>query len=235
MSFRGTENASPSPFQSNDFETFLINVICVLLMYGSAYLANTGAMLFGKWIPEKTGFPVAIIDGGRNYSDGNRILGDGKSWNGLIGGGIFSGFLFIIAHNIWKGNGTEAPFIDPLTYASSNDWFWFFEGDSGSIMAAFTMGFILGVACMIGDLCGSFVKRRKGLKREGDESSEAPLLDTVPFAVAIFIAAFLLFDGQIITHPDLYEEILFLLIITPIIHRLVNILGFKLGLKDVPY
>ena len=51
----------------------------------------------------------------------------------------------------------------------------------------------------------------------------------------IFIAAFLLFDGQIITHPDLYEEILFLLIITPIIHRLVNILGFKLGLKDVPY
>jgi len=24
--------------------------------------------------PEKTGFPVAIIDGGRNYSDGNRIL-----------------------------------------------------------------------------------------------------------------------------------------------------------------
>ena len=235
MSFRGTVNASPSPFQSNDFETFLINVICVLLMYGSAYLANTGAMLFGKWIPEKTGFPVAIIDGGRNYSDGNRILGDGKSWNGLIGGGIFSGLLFIFAHNIWKGNGTEAPFIDPLTYASSNDWFWFFEGDSGSIMAAFTMGFILGVACMIGDLCGSFVKRRKGLKREGDESSEAPLLDTVPFAVAIFIAAFLLFDGQIITHPDLYEEILFLLIITPIIHRLVNILGFKLGLKDVPY
>ena len=64
---------------------------------------------------------------------------------------------------------------------------------------------------------------------------EAPLLDTVPFAVAIFIAAFLLFDGQIITHPDLHEEILFLLIITPIIHRLVNILGFKLGLKDVPY
>ena len=54
-------NASPSPFQSNDFETFLINVICVLLMYGSAYLANTGAMLFGKWIPEKTGFPVACL------------------------------------------------------------------------------------------------------------------------------------------------------------------------------
>ena len=69
-------------------------------MYGSAYLANTGAMLFGKWIPDKTGMPVIIIDGGKNYSDGHRILGDGKSWNGLIGGGIFSGLLFIIAHNL---------------------------------------------------------------------------------------------------------------------------------------
>ena len=46
-------------------------------MYGSAYLANTGAMLFGKWIPDKTGMPVIIIDRGRNYSDGHRILGDG--------------------------------------------------------------------------------------------------------------------------------------------------------------
>ena len=46
-------------------------------MYGSAYLANTGAMLFGKWIPDKTGMSVIIIDRGRNYSDGHRILGDG--------------------------------------------------------------------------------------------------------------------------------------------------------------
>ncbi|MCH1524609.1 MAG: CDP-archaeol synthase, partial [Candidatus Thalassarchaeaceae archaeon] len=74
---------SSEPFITDGPVSFFVNVLCVLLMYGSAYLANTGAMLFGKWIPNKTGMSVIIIDGGRNYSDGYRILGDGKSWNGL--------------------------------------------------------------------------------------------------------------------------------------------------------
>jgi len=223
------------PFPSTDISSFFINVLCVLLMYGSAYLANTGAMLFGKWIPEKTGIQVIVIDGGRNYSDGHRLLGDGKSWNGLIGGGIVSGLLFMLAHKLWNSNGANAPLVDPLLYADSNDWFWLIESDNSGLIAAFTMGFVLGFACMVGDLCGSFIKRRRGLKREGDQSSEAPLLDTIPFAIAIFITSFILFDGQIITHHNLVEEILFLLLVTPIIHRLFNVIGYKFGLKDVPY
>lgn len=223
------------PFPSTDISSFFINVLCVLLMYGSAYLANTGAMLFGKWIPEKTGIPVIVIDGGRNYSDGHRLLGDGKSWNGLIGGGIVSGLLFMLAHKLWNSNGANAPLVDPLLYADSNDWFWLIESDNSGLIAAFTMGFVLGFACMVGDMCGSFIKRRRGLKREGDQSSEAPLLDTIPFAIAIFITSFILFDGQIITHRNLVEEILFLLLVTPIIHRLFNVIGYKFGLKDVPY
>jgi CDP-2,3-bis-(O-geranylgeranyl)-sn-glycerol synthase len=223
------------PFPSTDISSFFINVLCVLLMYGSAYLANTGAMLFGKWIPEKTGIQVIVIDGGRNYSDGHRLLGDGKSWNGLIGGGIVSGILFMLAHKLWNSNGANAPLVDPLLYADSNDWFWLIESDNSGLIAAFTMGFVLGFACMVGDMCGSFIKRRRGLKREGDQSSEAPLLDTIPFAIAIFITSFILFDGQIITHHNLVEEILFLLLVTPLIHRLFNVIGYKFGLKDVPY
>ena len=109
---------------------------------------------------------------------------------------LTSGILFIVAHNIWNGNGTNAPFIDPLIFADPGDWFWFFEGELSSSFAAFTMGFILGFSCMIGDMCGSCVKRRRGLKREGDESSEAPLLDTIPFAIAIFATAFLLLPKE---------------------------------------
>ena len=41
---------------------FLLNVITVLMMYGPFYLANTGAMLFGKWIPEKFEFDSLVID-----------------------------------------------------------------------------------------------------------------------------------------------------------------------------
>ena len=105
---------------------FAVNVLTVLILYGPAYLANTGAMLFGKWIPDKIGFDNHKIDGGRIHSDGNRLLGDGKSWEGLFGGGVFSGILVMIAHYIWDENTppSDRPFIDPLLISDSSDWFW---------------------------------------------------------------------------------------------------------------
>ena len=71
--------------------------ICVLTLwlYLPGFLANTFAMLWGKWLP-KTGYGPWPIDGGRTLSDGNRILGDGKTWNGLIGGSLTSGLLCVL-------------------------------------------------------------------------------------------------------------------------------------------
>ena len=71
-------------FPAPDSAEFALNIITVLMMYGPFYLANTGAMLFGKWIPDRFGFSSVVIDGGRNWKDGYRILGDGKTWNGMI-------------------------------------------------------------------------------------------------------------------------------------------------------
>ena len=212
---------------------FLINVITVLILYGPAYLANTGAMLFGKWIPDATGLPKIPIDQGRNWYDGNRILGDGKSWNGLLGGSFVSALLMLTSHTLWEERSFEnsKPFVDPLELTNESDWFWMFN-DS---LTAFILGFLLGLACLIGDSLGSFIKRRRGLKREGDISSKAPILDTMPFAISIFLFGFILFPGQILTQDVLVLPIIILLIITPIIHRLTNILGYRMGLKDVPY
>ena len=212
---------------------FLINVITVLILYGPAYLANTGAMLFGKWIPDATGLPKIPIDRGRNWYDGNRILGDGKSWNGLLGGSFVSALLMLTSHTLWEGRSFEnsKPFVDPLELTNESDWFWMFN-DS---LTAFILGFLLGLACLIGDSLGSFIKRRRGLKREGDISSKAPILDTMPFAISIFLFGFILFPGQILTQDVLVMPIIILLTFTPIIHRLTNILGYRMGLKDVPY
>ena len=61
----------------------------VLWIMMPAYLANTIAVLTGGKYP---------IDQGKMHSDGNRILGDGKTWSGLIGGtlgGIIIGFLLL--------------------------------------------------------------------------------------------------------------------------------------------
>ena len=77
------------------FIGFLTIVIVVLWIYMPGYLANTFAMMWGKWLP-KTGYGPWPIDGGKTMKDGNRILGDGKTWNGLIGGSLTSGLLCVI-------------------------------------------------------------------------------------------------------------------------------------------
>ena len=67
--------------------------LLVLWLYLPGYLSNTAAMLGGKWIPDITGISVYRIDGGKELGDGHRILGDGKTWNGLIGGTIGGGII----------------------------------------------------------------------------------------------------------------------------------------------
>ena len=93
----------------------------------------------------------------------------------------------------------------------------------------------MGFGCMIGDSIGSFIKRRMGHKREGEESSEAPLLDTLPFAISTFIFGLFFLNKSVVGSSELLSGMLILLFITPILHRSFNIIGYKLGLKSVPY
>lgn len=208
-------------------------IILVLWLYLPGYLANTGAMLGGKWIPSLTGISIKPIDGGRTMSDGNRILGDGKTWNGLFGAVLVAGLLGIFTH--WIGSSREvyggSVFLDPLAWANSGSWFWI-GGEWGT---AFFVGAILGLGCMVGDCLGSFIKRRRGLKREGDVSSSAPLLDTLPFAICTFIFGLILFSDALVGDSVLIIPMIWVLVLTPLIHRATNIFGYKLGLKEVPY
>ena len=212
--------------------------LLVLWLYLPGYLSNTAAMLGGKWIPDITGIRVYRIDGGKELGDGHRILGDGKTWNGLIGGTIGGGIICMLTHSLTRDNPiSSAPFVDPLaTYGVGNAGIsdaWFYLGNE--ISTAFFIGCILGFGCMIGDSVGSFVKRRLGHKREGNESSKAPLLDTLPFAIFSFLFGQLLLDPILMGSSELIMGMMILLVATPIIHRAFNIMGYKLGLKSVPY
>ena len=88
---------------------------------------------------------------------------------------------------------------------------------------------------MIGDCAGSFIKRRMGKKREGSESSQAPLIDTLPFALCTFAMGLLLFPDTLVGNSELIGWMFVLLILTPVIHRLTNVFGYWVGLKEVPY
>jgi CDP-2,3-bis-(O-geranylgeranyl)-sn-glycerol synthase len=206
--------------------------LLVLWLYLPGYLANTAAMFGGKWLPDLLGIEPRPIDGGRRLSDGHRILGDGKTWNGLSGALIGGGLLCMFTHWVGGGNIVEnGVFLDPLIWTDSSDWFWI----GGEWGAAFIVGFSLGLGCMIGDSAGSFIKRRMGKKREGSESSQAPLLDTLPFALCTFAMGLLLFPDALVGNSDLIGPMFILLILTPVIHRLTNVFGFWVGLKEVPY
>jgi len=212
--------------------SFWSGPLLVLWLYLPGYLANTAAMLGGKWIPEMTGIEPRPIDGGRRLSDGNRILGDGKTWNGLAGAIIGAGFLCMFTH--WIGENhivNEGIFLDPLIWAGPSDWFWI----GGEWGAAFIVGTFLGLGCMIGDSLGSFIKRRMGKKREGSESSKSPLIDTLPFAICTFTMGLLLFPDALVGNTDLIQPMFWLLILTPLIHRMTNVFGYWVGLKEVPY
>ncbi len=206
-------------------------ILTVLWIFLPGFLVNTWAMMWGKWLP-KTGYGPWPIDGGRIHKDGNRILGDGKTWNGLIGGSATSGLQAMLMVSLVSGNGPDSrPFIDIMWGVGPEDWFWM----GGTMITAFFIGSMLGLSSLIGDSVGSFIKRRRGLKREGDISSKAPLLDTLPFAIATFSFGMIFLSGSALGDPDAILAMLLLLLATPFIHRLFNLFGFWLGWKDVPY
>ena len=216
----------------SDQMSFWSGPLLVLWLYLPGYLANTAAMIGGKWIPDLIGIAPRPIDGGRHLSDGYRILGDGKTWNGFASAIIGAGFLCMFTHWIGDNNLVQnVVFIDPLIWSDSSDWFWI----GGEWGAAFIVGAFLGLGCMIGDCLGSFVKRRQGMKREGSESSEAPLLDTLPFAISAFAIGLILFPTELFGNSALMIPMIVLLILTPLLHRLTNMFGYWVGLKEVPY
>ncbi len=208
--------------------------LMVLWLYLPGFLANTFAMMWGKWLP-KTGYGPWPIDGGRTMKDGNRILGDGKTWNGLIGGSLTSGLLCVLLVSLMgdvptSNNIESGVFAHPLT-GYEGTWF-----DLGSVaMSAFVLGSFLGFACLIGDSTGSFIKRRRGLKREGDVSSKAPLLDTLPFAIMVFLWGQLFLQDSLLSDTELILPMVVIVVITPILHRSFNLIGYYIGWKDVPY
>ena len=208
--------------------------LMALWLYLPGFLANTFAMMWGKWLP-KTGYGPWPIDGGRNMKDGNRILGDGKTWNGLIGGSLTSGLLCVLIVSM-MGDAPTADNIDSNIFAhpmTGYEGSWF---DIGSMqISAFILGTFLGFACLLGDSAGSFVKRRRGMRREGDISSKAPLLDTLPFAIMVFLCGQIFLGSSLLSDSDLILPMIVIVVITPILHRSFNLIGYYIGWKDVPY
>lgn len=152
------------------------------------------------------------MDFGRKLSDDRRIFGDGKTWRGFFGGIILGYVVGLICYAIAYALGAASnyPFAIPAV--------------SFAILA-------LSTGSMFGDLVGSFIKRRIGMQ----SGQNGFLIDQYPFVI---FALFFLFLVSPVFFYTVYWNIIAILsivIITPPLHRAVNIIGFKIGRKNVPW
>ena len=181
-------------------------------------------MIIGIWVflPAMLPNSAAVIFGGGTKMDlgkswkGKRIFGDGKTWRGFFGGafsGILLGILMLGASH----------FFD-----SSNHWGY------GSLEQGICIVIILSFGAVIGDLIGAFIKRRIGLER----GEKAPILDQYDFVAASLLFTALFYPNWVYgTYIEGWNilALVFLLIIMFSLHRIMNIIGYKVGLKDEPW
>ncbi len=138
------------------------------------------------------------IDGRRLWIDGRRILGDGKTWEGLATG-LLGGYMASLALSTYFNSTSLIPIL--LTASA---------------------------AALLGDLAGSFIKRRLGLGR-GDP---APLLDQLDFA--LFATSIYVAFGSLSIPKDLGFIALSLITII-ILHIATNYIAYVMRLKNRPW
>lgn len=132
-------------------------IILSLLFILPAYVANSSAALFGGGL---------AIDFGKTLG-GKRILGDGKTWRGLLLGVFFG----TAAGNI------EGYFLMGTQYAFGNLGF------------CTLLGLLLSFGALAGDLVKSFIKRRMGIER----GKSWPIVDQLDFVAGAIVFGSILY------------------------------------------
>lgn len=180
------------------------------------------AALEGFWLflPAYVANPAAVLTGHGTPVDfgikigGRRVFGDGKTWYGLFGGtisGMFIGLLQLLISLVVPG----------------------IPSHGAGIQALFVI-FLLSFGALFGDLLGSFMKRRMGIER----GNKAPLLDQYDFVIGTIVLLSIFSPSFLYSHYFRGVHIaglVTIIVVTPPLHRAVNILGYKLGEKEVPW
>ncbi len=184
----------------------LSSILVGIWVFLPALVPNSAAVLFGGGPP---------IDGGRTWK-GRRVLGDGKTWIGFAGGtlsGVFVGMVQLLV---------ATPF-DTSNYLGF-----------GPMPQAAGVITTLALGSMMGDMVGALLKRRMGLER----GAKATGLDQYDFVAGAMLLTLLLFPSWFLStyiEGNGIFALVVLLILVPLIHRLVNIIGFRKGLKKEPW
>ncbi len=175
----------------------VLRTIWILL---PAYTPNNFAVLFGGGTP---------IDMGKNFIDGKRILGDGKTIRGFVAG-VVGGMLVAHAQLLIERS------------------FGFNVYSSLPYLQFLQLVFLLSLGAMTGDALGSFIKRRFGVER----GKCFPILDQLTFLLVAYAFASL---SKAFKTLFTLKIMLIGIVITPLLHLGVNVIAYILKLKEVPW
>ena len=172
-----------------------------------AYIPNPLAAVFGGGKP---------IDGGRILSDGRRILGDGKTYRGFLAGIICGLLVGLLQMNLVSSGFAVFGMTLPA-----------FGMDAASSVTV-----ILAMSCgsLFGDMFMSFFKRRLGLKR----GAPLPVIDQLDFVFGAWLFTYLI-SPEWFSATFSFWIVVTVLIVTPILHLVTNIIGYFIGVKKEPW
>jgi CDP-2,3-bis-(O-geranylgeranyl)-sn-glycerol synthase len=191
------------------FSVLILSAYAIYFML-PAYLANASALTFGGGTP---------LDMGRSMNDGRRILGDGVTWKGTIIG-ILIGMGIGLIQGAVTGN-----MVHDLLVMGDPGIAQLVQGSiTTNLVQGTLLGFALGSGAIIGDACGSFIKRRFKVER----GRPVPLMDQLDFVVGAII-----FASLVVSIP--LNLIILIIIISIFLHLGANIIAYLLGMKNVWY
>ena len=183
----------------------LIAILGAVYFMLPAYVANLSGLAFGGGTP---------VDGGKNYSDGRRIIGNGVTWKGCINGTILGTVVGIVLGII----GTYFGDLSALTGGVVDLHVY------GNVIGGLILGFLMAFGALLGDAVGSFIKRRIGLQ----SGEPAPIMDQLDFVLGALILSLLVVRIS-------WELFIIIALISLILHLGSNTVAYLLGIKDVWY
>ncbi|MFH5800239.1 CDP-2,3-bis-(O-geranylgeranyl)-sn-glycerol synthase [Haladaptatus sp. CMAA 1911] len=152
----------------------------------------------------------APIDGGRTWN-GKRLLGDGKTWRGTAAGILAGAVLALILNAIRP---SAAAFLGVML------------PDPFPAVVIFT----LPAGAMLGDMAASFLKRRTGRER----GAAFPGIDQLDFVVMSLLLTLLAAPTWTLKTFD-PPVIVVVLVATPLLHIVTNVVAYAVGLKNEPW